>query len=60
MAQRRVTVSGCWVPIAFLVGWTVLLVGDFTGRSPWLALVALFFLLPSCVALWIEKLKRRP
>lgn len=59
MAQRRVGVSGWWVPIAFLVGWVVLLVGDFTGRSPWLALVAVLFLLPSSVALWIEERKRR-
>ncbi len=60
MAQRRPTASGCWVPAAFLVGWTVLIVGEFTGRSFWLALVANLFLLPSCVALWIEKPKRRP
>lgn len=59
MARRRPSGFGCWVPIAFLVGWTVLVVSEFTGRSLWLLLVALLFLLPSSVALWLEKPGRR-
>lgn len=60
MAQRRPTASGSWVPVAFLVGWILLIVGDFTGRPLWLALVTLCFLLPGCVGVWIRKPKRRP
>jgi len=59
MAWRRSIGSGLWGPVAFVVGWTVLVVGEFTGRPLWAALLAPLFLVPSCVAMWRQERKRR-